>query len=266
MTRKRSRRSVAVRCCLLPWSATACGCWVTVFSWCIVVYAYGSLVHVSDDGHVVCCASFIVVLTHFRDFWELPTIGIELVGTNDRVSALQSAQWRLSSKLTEDHFVTVVSQIQASLEFPHYPQRQWWWEILLHNSEPDDTFAPSQTNWHIYNADWLRHASNAACGFQLLLAPLDLETVFREQFTPIVKLLLPGDSLLGTSVPQDFSRVKSDECAGSAEKERSSSRRLCDSDEPFLIFPQVTLHVDSTFRRCVVLESRRDTREASVQV
>ena len=26
---------VAVRCCLLPWSATACRCWV--FSWCIVV-------------------------------------------------------------------------------------------------------------------------------------------------------------------------------------------------------------------------------------
>ena len=70
-------------------------------------------------------------------------------------------------------------------------------------------------------------------GFWLLLAPFDLETVFREQFTPFVNLLFPDKSLLATSAPQDFSRVKGDECPGSAEKERSLFRRLCYSDEPF---------------------------------
>ena len=74
---------------------------------------------------------------------------------------------------------------------------------------------------------------HAACGFWLLLAPFDLESVFREQFTPFVKLLFHDESLLSTSVPQDFSRVESDECPGSAEKGRSSFRGLCYSDEPF---------------------------------
>ena len=58
--------------------------------------------------------------------------------------------------MTEDHFVTVVGQNQASLECPH--------------SQSDDTIAPSQTNQHKNNTDWLRHASNAACdsGFSWL--------------------------------------------------------------------------------------------------
>ena len=90
--RMRSGKYVAVRCCFLPWSATACGFLVMVSCWCIFVHTSGSLVHMSDDWHVICCASFIVVLTQFCDFLEMPTIGIKLVGTNDRVSALQSAQ------------------------------------------------------------------------------------------------------------------------------------------------------------------------------
>ena len=85
-----------------------------------------------------------------------------------------------------------------------------------------------------------------ACRFWLLLAPFDLETVFREQFTPFVQLLFPNESLLGTSVKQDFFRVESPECPGSAEKERSSFRRPCYSDEPLLSFPQVSPHVDRT--------------------
>ena len=46
--------------------------------------------------------------------------------------------------MTEDHFVTVVIQIQASLECPHDAHRQWRWDILLHNGESDDTIAPSK--------------------------------------------------------------------------------------------------------------------------
>ena len=96
----------------------------------------------------------------------------------------------------------------------------------------DDTVAPSQPNWHIYNTDWLRHVSNVACGFWLLLTPFDLENVFRDQFTPFVKLLFPDESLLGTGVPLDFSVVESDEGPGSAEKEWSSFSGPCYRDEP----------------------------------
>ena len=46
----------------------------------------------------------------------------------------------------------------------------------------------------------------------------DLKTVFREQFTPFVKLLFPNESLLGTGIQQYFSGVERNECPGSAEK------------------------------------------------
>ena len=70
--------------------------------------------------------------------------------------------------------------------------------------------------------------------------------MFREQFTPFVKLLFPDESLLSTSVPQDFSRVESDECPGSTEKERTSFRGLCYSDEPLMIKEMSSLLALST--------------------
>ena len=53
-----------------------------------------------------------------------------------------------------------------------------------------------------------------------------------EQFTPFVKMLFSDESFLGTSVPQDFSRVDSNECPGGAEEEWSSFSMLCYCDEP----------------------------------
>ena len=96
--------------------------------------------------------------------------------------------------------------------------------IPLHPAKPTGTYT---------TPIGFRDASDSTCRFWLLLAPFDLETVFREQFTPFVKLLFPDESLLGTSVPQDFSRVKSGECPGNTEKERSSFSGLCNGDEPF---------------------------------
>ena len=134
------------------------------------------------------------------------------------MSALQSAQGGFSSDLTEDHFVTTVTQVQTGLECPHDPHWQKGCDVLLYDGESDDTVASSQTNWYIHNTFWLRHASNTTSGFWCHLAPFDVETMFREQFAPFFKLLFPDESLLCTSVPQDLSRVESDECPGSAQK------------------------------------------------
>ena len=85
----------------------------------------------------------------------------------------------------------------------------------------------------MYNTDWLRRASDTACGFWLLLAPVDLETAFRKQSAPLFQLLFPDESLLNASIPQDLSRVDSDERPGSSKKEPSPCRVPCCTDEPF---------------------------------
>ena len=85
----------------------------------------------------------------------------------------------------------------------------------------------------MYNTDWLRHNSDTAYGFWFPLTPFDLETVFRKQLAPLFQLLFPDESLLGTSIPQDFSRVESDECPGGPKREESPFRGPSYSDEPF---------------------------------
>ena len=58
--------------------------------------------------------------------------------------------------------------------------RQWWWNILFHNS------AACQSKWHIFHTDGLRRTSDTACGFWFLPAPFDpaWRPSFREQFAP----------------------------------------------------------------------------------
>ena len=56
-------------------------------------------------------------------------------------------------------------------------------------------------------------------------SPFDLETVFREQFTQFVKLLFPDESLSGTSVPQDYSVLRRDECLSDSPVPRMSESR-----------------------------------------
>ena len=83
------------------------------------------------------------------------------------------------------------------------------------------------------NTDWLRRVSDTACGFWCLLAPVDLETVFRKLCAPLFQLLFTDESLLSASIPQDLSRVESDERPGSPKKEPSPCRVPCYSGEQF---------------------------------
>ena len=99
----------------------------------------------------------------------------------------------------------------------------------------------------MHNPDWLRRTSDAACKFWFLLTPFDLETVFREQFAPLIQLLFPDDSLLGTGVPQDFSRIKSDEGPRCPKEEGSPFRVPCYRDEPFCVFPRSPCNSIITF-------------------
>ena len=94
----------------------------------------------------------------------------------------------------------------------------------------------------------------------LLLTPLDLETVFSKLCAPLFQLLFPDDCLLGTSIPQDFLRVESDE------KEMSPFRLPSYSDEPLWIVlrPPCTSIVPLVV--FVVPDSLRDTREPNVRV
>ena len=141
-----------------------------VSQWRTVVRTSRSLVQMSDDGPVIRYKSLIMVLTQFCGFWSMPTIRIKSIGADCRVSTFQRAQRGLSSKLTEDHFVTIVIQDQSSLEFLHYSNWQWWWNILLHNRESDGAVTPSQADWHVADSGIsLLHSACSPCSASILV-------------------------------------------------------------------------------------------------
>ena len=115
--------------------------------------------------------------------------------------------------MTEDHSVPVVIQIQASLECPLLtPTGRSGGTSCSTTVKRGDAVALGQTDWHMYNTDWLRRTSDTACGFWFLLTLIDLETVFREKSAPLLQLLGSDESghelSHGTSPGSTRSRLK----------------------------------------------------------
>ena len=168
--------------------------------------------------------------------------------------------------MTNDHFVTVVSQVQASLECPHYLHRQWRWDILLHNSESNDNrcIQPNQL------AHTQHRLVSSCLRFHLRILASPGSTRLGDHFpramytncqvavsrrvpswAPVSHRTSPGSR--ATNV-QEAPRKKGLRSVGPATVMN-----------PFEFSSGLTAR-RSCLRRCVVLDSLRDTREPSVQV
>ena len=111
-----------------------------------------------------------------------------------------------------------------------------------------------------------RCISNAVCIFWCLLAPFNLEIVFREQFAPLFQSMSSDESFLSTSIPQNFFRISGHECAWGPKNERSRLLLPLCRDEPFRVFPKTPRPPTGLFVMVNSLDFLRGTHALGVRV